>query len=1088
MFIVGKTYLKQIIKDNMISALMYILGAVLSFFIGFRSTYFFPIWIPIGLSAAIISFKGIKQLPGIIIASLASNFFFGYAFLAPFFPILYRVVVIMIIVLVEVGVLYMVHWYMSSNKWLDYTSLSESEVSRLFRISFLMPFPLVAVYGWIFHKTGILHDFFISSLVVSYLGIAAAFLLFIPPIFAWTKRTITSVPLTTKQVFMYILITTLLGVFVVNHFAPFFKVDFRMPIYILMFSLLFTMSAKYPLKYFTPLLAVLGLIFLYKPQLLGLPVNQSLNYYTEILSFFSIVSIASLYAKGQKSNYLKLRDELKSSLSLTDDEIERQVNEYKQLNDKLFEEIEKRGIAERELLKSKRLLTEIQDINKISSWEYSIEMKKFTWIYHIENKSSIPVNLETTSLEGIIQQIHPDDVEMIKQVHDNAISKTDDFELEVRIRAKKGAFNYFFISGRSLFENGKITKIIGLLMDITERKLARFELEEKEQRYRTLFDSNIDPVCVIDAKSHTVYDVNPAFELIYGYNRDEIIGKSYLTLTDQPDDVRTAIAVANQEGSYRFSNMVHKRKQGKKFYVEGNLMAHVVKGNKMLFIISHDITSRKENELQLAEREQKFRSFFESDLIGMAKVSITKEWISFNEKLTQMLGYKPEELYAKPWDEITHAKDHKAENALFNKVLTHEIEGYTIEKRFIAKNSTEVFCKVAVKAYKTSEYNISHLIMMVDDISDRKRAEAELLESRTKLSQSQSVAKLGSIRLRKGFQQVELTPEAYEILGFGAKQPIITRKDFFKTILPGPRTRFEQIICDLENGLKFEGSHEQAFVVPSGDVKYLLINFGVLKDSSEQVTEVLATLADITRNKQAEIALKEANALKDQLFSIIGHDLRSPISSIKQLSELLLTTRHAMDESVIVEALEAMKKTSDETLDLLVNLLNWARSQQSETFKPVITDVHQIIDQVVSLSQGIARSKDITLHADVTNDALVMVDVEMLKTALRNLVSNSIKFTPNAGTVMINAESEKDFVKITISDTGVGIAKKDIPKLFDDKLVFTTPGTNQEKGTGLGLKMVKKFVEKNGGSISVESVPGQGTAFSLTFPKYIRYE
>ena len=195
-----------------------------------------------------------------------------------------------------------------------------------------------------------------------------------------------------------------------------------------------------------------------------------------------------------------------------------------------------------------------------------------------------------------------------------------------------------------------------------------------------------------------------------------------------------------------------------------------------------------------------------------------------------------------------------------------------------------------------------------------------------------------------------------------------------------------------------------------------------------------------------------------------------------------------MDESVIVEALEALKKTSDETLELLVNLLNWARSQQSETFKPVITDVHQIVDQVVSLSQGIARSKDITLHADVTNDALLMVDVEMIKTALRNLVSNSIKFTPNAGTVMINAESEKDFVKITISDTGVGIAKKDIPKLFDDKSVFTTPGTNQEKGTGLGLKMVKKFVEKNGGSISVESVPGQGTAFSLTFPKYIGYE
>ena len=145
---------------------------------------------------------------------------------------------------------------------------------------------------------------------------------------------------------------------------------------------------------------------------------------------------------------------------------------------------------------------------------------------------------------------------MIKQAHDNAIVKTDDFEMEVRIRAKKGTFNYFFISGRSLFEYGKITKIIGLLMDITERKLARFELEEKEQRYRTLFYSNIDPVCVIDAK-FLPFAIKIQLLFYYG-NRDEII-KPFILISLMTSE-RSSLPPG---GAYRFSNMVHKRKQGK---------------------------------------------------------------------------------------------------------------------------------------------------------------------------------------------------------------------------------------------------------------------------------------------------------------------------------------------------------------------------------------------------------------------------------------------------------------------------------------------------------------------------------------------
>jgi len=983
------------------------------------------------------------------------------------------------------GVLYLIHWYKEYSKWTDFKNFKDFDGNLFIVQSLLFPIPLVIAYGWFLLQAKVFDEIINTTFIALYSGISASLLVFTPLYFSWKKSYKSKSFEDHQHLLNFAVLAIFLLLILMNHYIPLLNVGSKIPIFLLAFPVLLIISIKYSLKIFSFSLALFCLTFLYKPTIQEFPIEGSMVYYAEILSFMILISLSSLYIKGQKYVINRTKDQLKTNKEFIENEITRQVDEYKQLNDKLLGEIEKRGIAERELLKNRKLLTEAQEISKISTWEYSLPQKKFKWIYHNDQISNLNVDFESSSIKSIVKKIHPDDLERLKKVKKDIFQKNRDFELEIRLLNKTGGYGYYLARGRSFIENGKTVRVLGLLMDISERKQAGLELAEKEQKYRALFDSNIDPVCVIDAKSLIVQDVNPAFEAIYGYERDEIIGESYLNLTAQPDDTKTAIIYANQKGYYRVSNMVHKRKQGDEFFIEGNLMIYLVKDKKMLFIISHDITNRKENELRLAEREQKFRSFIESDLIGMAEFSIAKQWISFNEKLTKILGYSLKELNSKTWDQITNEEDLEVEIKLFKKILTHEMEGYTLEKRFITKNSNEVFCKVAVKAIKTTKYTISHLIMMVDDISDRKRVEAELRESRAQLRQSQSVAKLGSIRIQPGLNQVNLSDETYEILGYGSKRPILTRRDFFKTNLPGRHTRFEQIICDLENGMPFEGSHEQSFLTPSGDVKYVLINFGVLKDNSLQVKEVLITLADITRIKQAEMALQETNALKDQLFSIIGHDLRSPLGAIKQMTEILLNNKREIDESSMIAVLTSLKKTSDETYDLLVNLLEWAKSQQIDSFKPIISDLVTLVNQVLSISQGMADAKNISLKKSLPLNAPVIVDVEMIKTILRNLIGNSIKFTPQMGVVMVNIEEIKETFKITISDTGKGIPKEDLPKLFDNKSTITTTGTNNEKGTGLGLKLVKKFVEKNGGTISVTSEIGQGSAFSFTIPKFI---
>jgi signal transduction histidine kinase len=300
--------------------------------------------------------------------------------------------------------------------------------------------------------------------------------------------------------------------------------------------------------------------------------------------------------------------------------------------------------------------------------------------------------------------------------------------------------------------------------------------------------------------------------------------------------------------------------------------------------------------------------------------------------------------------------------------------------------------------------------------------------------------------------------------------------------IPSETGHFIEFVCKVENGEEIPPSINQSVISQKGEVKHLLLNFGVVKKANE-VSEVLVTLIDITRIKEAENALIEANVLKDQLFAIIGHDLRSPIGSISQLVDHFATTRNELDDETQQGIIDILKKTANDTYALLEDLLGWAKSQKTYSFKPIHTNFTTIANEVIGLSKTIAESKGIAISSNLPLKVPVIADTEMLKTALRNLLSNSIKFTPNGGNVIVSLDELPNFIEVFVTDTGMGIEPTVAAKLFDDTYSHTSLGTNSEKGFGLGLKMVKKFVEKNGGSIKVDSVLGQGSVFRFTIPR-----
>lgn len=241
------------------------------------------------------------------------------------------------------------------------------------------------------------------------------------------------------------------------------------------------------------------------------------------------------------------------------------------------------------------------------------------------------------------------------------------------------------------------------------------------------------------------------------------------------------------------------------------------------------------------------------------------------------------------------------------------------------------------------------------------------------------------------------------------------------------------------------------------------------------------------RTKNSE--LKTLNSTKNRLFSIISHDLRSPFNAIIGFSDLLKNNAKGLETTKIIKFSEHINSAAINTLALLDNLLNWAKSQTGQIiFKPLKLNLHPIITQTIDILTLTAELKNITLKYIQPSDIEVYADEHMLKTILLNLITNSVKFTNSNGNIIVNAFQKNNFVEITVSDDGIGMNNETKNKLFTLEVNETTLGTANEKGSGLGLVLCKDLVEKHGGDIWVVSEPNKGSTFHFTLPNIIVVE
>ena len=233
--------------------------------------------------------------------------------------------------------------------------------------------------------------------------------------------------------------------------------------------------------------------------------------------------------------------------------------------------------------------------------------------------------------------------------------------------------------------------------------------------------------------------------------------------------------------------------------------------------------------------------------------------------------------------------------------------------------------------------------------------------------------------------------------------------------------------------------------------------------------------------------LRKTIAGRDKMYSVIAHDLRSPMASMKMLlNTIMMSVEKDKIDPDIFDMLEMSNKTSEEVFSLLDNLLKWTKSQLGKlTVIPQKLDISGLADGVVEVMNSVAEVKHIKLIRTDHESFFVYVDIEMIKSILRNLISNAVKFSNPDSEIKVGIKAEDGKVIVSVTDSGKGIKKEDQHKLLKDSTHFTTYGTNSEEGSGLGLLLCRDFARKNGGELWFESEENLGSVFSFSLPLLI---
>ena len=624
----------------------------------------------------------------------------------------------------------------------------------------------------------------------------------------------------------------------------------------------------------------------------------------------------------------------------------------------------------------------------------------------------------------------------------------------------------------------------------TEQKNKKLGISEA--RFRDIAMSSGDWIWEVNQNYRYTYCSEKVTEIL-GYTPSEMISKTIFDFMpeDEVEKVREELQqIMCERKAFKGLEIRNLTKTGQRICVLTSGVPVIDDQGELIGYRGTDtnITGRKQAEEALYESEERYRNIFNNSIEGIFQTTLDGQLQIINPAFARMFGYEsPGEMMANVNNIGEQVYVNPEDRKRFIELLRTS-KGFLadFEVQFKHRDGSRFWVMINSRIIQNIEGMTPYLEGTLIDITKRKEAEKVIRVSEARLRRAEIASRSGNWELYLDSQIMIASEGAMKLYGLNKAQ------NDYESIKGIPLPEYRPLLDEaLQNLMEDNQQYDIEFKIKTADTGEVRDIHSVAIYNKEKRI-IFGIIQDITERKQAEenlvnlnLQLKELNATKDKFFSIIAHDLRSPFNAILGFSNLLVEQMKSREYEGIEEYAGVIHNSSHRAMDLLINLLEWSRSQTGRIeFNPEYVEMGSLIKEVTALLNDTAQQKSITIFRESPDTLSVFVDKAMISTVLRNLISNAIKFTHPGGTIVISAEQNPDKLLVTVSDNGIGIKKETIDKLFLIEESYSTAGTQNEKGSGLGLLLCKEFILKHKGKIWVESELGKGSKFRFTLPKF----
>ncbi|WP_342305051.1 PAS domain-containing sensor histidine kinase [Methanolobus sp. ZRKC5] len=617
------------------------------------------------------------------------------------------------------------------------------------------------------------------------------------------------------------------------------------------------------------------------------------------------------------------------------------------------------------------------------------------------------------------------------------------------------------------------------------------ETVEYVQRYSTITEMSVDGFLHIDMEGK-ILEINGKYCKMIGYTYVELLDMSIHDLeTDMNQNQIIYHIDRTKKVGKDFFETHHRMKNGKVLYIEVSTI-YFGYSTPSIFCFLRDISERKKLEQALQESERS-KSVLLSNMPGMAyRCDYDRDWTMrfISEGCYELTGYKPEDLLGNRTITFNDLIEPEYRDYLWDKWERTLSKRETFQDEYILTTSSGKLKWVWEQGKGIYDYeeNVIALEGFITDITHRKMIEEKLKESEARFRFLVENAP-EAIFVQTDWKFTYLNPAALKILGAESEKQLIGSPVIDRFHFDSHATVKERIHClnaekknvptIEETCLRLDGS---SFIA---EVSAVPVTYGGSAGA-------LVFFRDITERKQAEEAILKAkmiadnaNRSKSEFLANTSHELKTPLSSIIGYSDVLLDGMLGDLNERQIKYINIIYQNGHLLLNLINNILDISQIEFGEmelNYEKI--DLTDVVNGVHSMMSILSGKKNITINVDIVlKQTEIMADSIKVKEILYNLVDNALKFTPNGGTVTINAlQIDRHYIQVSVSDTGIGMPKQHMNRIFDPFYQVDSSSTRKYKGTGLGLAIIKKFVKMHGGNIWVKSEVGKGSTFFFTIP------